>query len=154
MKRHSEQIVVNFDPDTRGGQCGRTIDPDVLEEGMHVRMLELEGGLDPDEYVKQTERKLIVQKAGSRPRVISTGWRIAPANDSTCDRRKGACRAASSAAAIQRIPDKLERATIANEVAGYLGVDRGLVLEEFRKTAGGAKASGAATAAPGRSCRR
>jgi DNA primase len=38
--------------------------------------------------------------------------------------------------AIQRIPDKLERAAIANDVAGYLGVDPGMVLEQFRKSAG------------------
>ena len=35
--------------------------------------------------------------------------------------------------AIQKVHDKLERATIAGEVASYLGIDRGLVLEQFRK---------------------
>jgi hypothetical protein len=37
--------------------------------------------------------------------------------------------------AVQRITDKLERVTVANEIAGYLGVDSGLVLEYFRKAA-------------------
>jgi DNA primase len=37
--------------------------------------------------------------------------------------------------AIKKISGKLERATVANEVAEYLGIERGLVLDEFRKTA-------------------
>jgi DNA primase len=37
--------------------------------------------------------------------------------------------------AIQRISDKLERAAIANDVAGYLGVDPGMVLDQFKRSA-------------------
>ena len=36
--------------------------------------------------------------------------------------------------AIQDLSDKLER-VLANDLAGYLGVDQGLVLEHFRKLA-------------------
>jgi hypothetical protein len=34
---------------------------------------------------------------------------------------------------VQSITDPLERMTIANDVAGYVGVDRGMVLDHFRK---------------------
>jgi hypothetical protein len=34
---------------------------------------------------------------------------------------------------VQNINDQLERMTIANDVAGYIGVDRGMVLDHFRK---------------------
>jgi DNA primase len=37
--------------------------------------------------------------------------------------------------AIQRVGDKLERAAIANDMAGYLGVEPGLVLDHFKKSA-------------------
>jgi hypothetical protein len=37
--------------------------------------------------------------------------------------------------AIQRISDKLERASIADEVSTYLGIERSLVLDAFRKAA-------------------
>ena len=36
--------------------------------------------------------------------------------------------------AIRKISDRLERAAVAGEVAEYLGVDRALVLKEFRST--------------------
>ena len=35
--------------------------------------------------------------------------------------------------AVERISDRLERMTIANDVAGYIGVERGMVLDSFRK---------------------
>ena len=34
---------------------------------------------------------------------------------------------------VQGITDQLERMTVANDVAGYIGVDRGMVLDHFRK---------------------
>src|SRR5260370_37136088 len=37
--------------------------------------------------------------------------------------------------AIERLPDKIERSAVAGDVAGYLGVDSGLILENFRKAA-------------------
>lgn len=37
--------------------------------------------------------------------------------------------------AVQRMNDKLERVTVANEIAGYLGVEQGLVLDYFRRAA-------------------
>ncbi|MDE3167992.1 MAG: hypothetical protein KGN36_19480, partial [Acidobacteriota bacterium] len=37
---------------------------------------------------------------------------------------------------VQRIGDSLERMAIANDVAGYIGVSPGMVLDRFRKAAG------------------
>jgi hypothetical protein len=36
---------------------------------------------------------------------------------------------------VQSITDQLERMTIAGDVAGYIGVDRGMLLDHFRKAA-------------------
>ena len=38
---------------------------------------------------------------------------------------------------VQRIPDVLERTAVANDLAGYLGVDAKLVLDRFRKDQAG-----------------
>jgi hypothetical protein len=35
--------------------------------------------------------------------------------------------------AVQRISDRMERMVVAGELAGYIGVDRGLVLDSFKK---------------------
>src|ERR1700688_3979536 len=53
LKRHADRIVVNFDPDTAGATAAEKSIQMLLDEGLHVRVLELEGDLDPDEYVKE-----------------------------------------------------------------------------------------------------
>ena len=48
--------------------------------------------------------------------------------------------------AVQKISDKLERAAVANDLAGYLGVEPGLVLEQFKRAATDRHAPGQVTA--------
>jgi DNA primase len=135
MKRHSGRIVVNFDPDAAGSSATEKSLQILLEEGMHVRVLELEGGLDPDEYCKE-------QGATAYGNALTVAknyfyW-LADRARSKYDMRTAEGRVAAFQfllPAIQRLTDKIERSAVAGDVAGYLGVDSGLVLENFRKAA-------------------
>src|ERR1035437_9541312 len=53
LKRHSERIVVNFDPDAPGAAAAERSINLLLQEGMYVRIMSLDGDLDPDEYCKE-----------------------------------------------------------------------------------------------------
>jgi DNA primase len=107
----------------------------LLDERMHVRVLELDGGLDPDEYVKKFGADGYLEKLEK-----ASGYFLWLAERA---RRKFDMRTSEGRIAglkfllpsIERISDKLERAMVAGEVADYLGIERGLVLDEFRKTA-------------------
>ena len=135
MKRHSGRIVVNFDPDAAGANAtGKSLQM-LLEEGMHVRVLELEGGLDPDEYCKQ--RGAEAYRAALDEAKNYFYW-LADRARAKYDMRTAEGRLAAFQfllPSIQRLTDKIERSAIAGDVAGYLGVDSGLVLENFRKAA-------------------
>jgi DNA primase len=136
IKRHSERIVVNFDPDDAGARASENSIQMLLDEGMHVRILQLDGGLDPDEFVKQRGaagyRECLDQAAGY------FFW-LADRARSHYDMRSAEGRAAAFEKfllpAVQRISSKIERAGVANDIAGYLGVEADLVLEQFRKAA-------------------
>ena len=52
MKRHSLNLHLNFDPDTAGANAAERSIKLLLDENVRVRIVELEGGLDPDEYCK------------------------------------------------------------------------------------------------------
>ncbi len=136
LKRHSGRIVVNFDPDRAGAAAAERSIQMFLDEGLHVRVLELEGGLDPDEYVKQhgadTYRKK-VDTAGDYFHWLAGVARKRFDVRSAEGRMQGF---QFLLPAIQRIPDKLERLAVVNDVASYLRVEPGAVLEEFRKAAG------------------
>ena len=135
MKRHSGRIVVNFDPDAAGANATEKSLQSLLDEGMHVRVLELEGGLDPDEYCKKQGAPAYQAALAEAKNYFY--W-LADRARSRYDMRTAEGRVAAFQfllPAIQRLTDKIERTAIAGDVAGYLGVDSGLVLENFRKAA-------------------
>jgi DNA primase len=133
LKRHSEKIVVNFDPDAAGARAAERSINLLLEESMQVRILELDGGLDPDEYCKQRGAAAYQQRLEAAKGYFY--W--------LADRARARFDTHTSEGivevlrfllpAVQRISDRLERETVANDLAGYIGVDRALVLDSFRK---------------------
>ena len=135
MKRHSEKIVVNFDPDAAGANAAERSLNMLLDEGMRVRILELDGGLDPDEYCKQRGAEAYTEKLAAAKNYFY--W-LADRARGKFDMRTAEGRVAGFKfllPGIQRLSDKLERLAVVNDVAGYLGVDASPVLESFRKAA-------------------
>lgn len=135
LKRHSESVVVNFDPDNAGANATEKSIQIFLDEGLHVRILTLDDGLDPDEFIKARGAESYAERLEH-----STGYFLWLADRarrnfdmSTAEGRIEGFEALLLPA-IRKISDKLERAAVAGEVAEYLGVDRALVLKEFRST--------------------
>ncbi|MBM3814199.1 MAG: DNA primase [Acidimicrobiia bacterium] len=135
MRRHSENVVVNFDPDPAGAAAAERSIQLLLEEGLHVRVLTLPGGLDPDEFIQENGVESYRELAAKAPRYFE--W-LADRARERFDMRSAEGRVAAFKfllPAIQNLPDKIERAAVADDVAAQLGVDKGLVLEQFRKLA-------------------
>jgi DNA primase len=134
LKRHSQRIVVNFDPDAPGANAAERSINLLLEEGMHVRIMELDGDLDPDEYCKQRGAAAYQERLEGAKGYFY--W--------LADRARSKFDVHSSEGvvgilqfllpAVQRISDPLERSAIANDLAAYIGVERGMVLDHFRKS--------------------
>ncbi|HUI53805.1 MAG TPA: DNA primase [Bryobacteraceae bacterium] len=137
LKRHAERIVVNFDPDAAGANATERSINLLLEEGMQVRIVELDGGLDPDEYCKQRGAAAYQQRLDAAKGYFH--W-LADRARKKYDMRTTEGKVAVLqflVPAVQRIPDRLERMQIAIEVAGYVGVDQanqGAVLDAFKKS--------------------
>jgi DNA primase len=153
MHRHADAVVLNFDPDNAGQNAAERAIQLLLDEGLQVRVLSLGGGepgdkLDPDEYVKRFGAEAYVAKLDSAASYFH--W--------MADRARGKfdMRSAEGKVAafkfllpvVQKVPDKLERAAVVNDLASYLGVDSSMVLDQFRKAAsdrGGQQARPAVT---------
>jgi DNA primase len=133
VKRHADRIVVNFDPDTAGATAAEKSIQMLLDEGLHVRILELEGDRDPDEYVKEVGAEAYRSRLEKAPAYFH--W-LADRARKKFDMRTVEGRLEGFkfvAPAIQRISDRLERFAVANDVADYLGVDEKLVRDYFAK---------------------
>jgi DNA primase len=128
-------IVVNFDPDNAGANAAEKAIQLFLDEGMHVRVLSLDGGLDPDEYVKQKGAEAYRAKLDSASGYFH--W-LADRARARFDMRSAEGRMdafKSLLPSIQKLSTNLERAALANDLAGYIGVDAGLILDQFKKAA-------------------
>src|SRR5580658_2365666 len=133
LKRHSERIVVNFDPDTAGANAAEKSIQMLLDENLRVRVLELGGDLDPDEYVKASGAEAYRARLEQAPAYFH--W-LADRARQKFDMRTVEGRMDGFkflAPRIQSIADRLERFAVANDVANYLGVDEKLIRDHFSK---------------------
>ena len=53
MARYVPEVVMNYDPDAAGQNAMRRSIDLLLVKGLRIRILKLEGGLDPDDYVRK-----------------------------------------------------------------------------------------------------
>lgn len=133
MRRHSDRIVVNFDPDTAGANAAERSLTVLLEENMYVRILELDGDLDPDDYIRRNGLEQYEARLNAATPYFH--WLADRARASfdmrSAEGRIGAWKFLQPS--VSRIHDKLERMTIVNDLAEYMGVDGTAILEQFRK---------------------
>ncbi|HEX3744669.1 MAG TPA: DNA primase [Bryobacteraceae bacterium] len=134
IKRHTDKIVVNFDPDAAGSNAAESKLPILLEEGLQVRLVELDGGLDPDEYCKERGAEAYKARLDSAKGYFH--W-LADRVRSQYDLRTTEGQVAvlkHLLPSVQRIHDTLERMQVANEIASYVGVEQRVVLDAFKKS--------------------
>ena len=53
LRRHTSNVVVNFDPDAAGANAAEKSIALLTEEGFNLKLVTLEGGLDPDRFIRE-----------------------------------------------------------------------------------------------------
>jgi DNA primase len=53
LKRHTSNVVVNFDPDAAGANAAEKSIALLTEEGFNIKIATLDGGLDPDRFIRE-----------------------------------------------------------------------------------------------------
>src|SRR6185312_4062154 len=107
----------------------------LLDENVRIRIVELEGGLDPDEYCKQHGPETYRQRIEGAKAYFY--W-LADRARTRFNMREPQGRIDAFqflVPAIQGLHDKIERAAWADDLATYLNVPPGLVLDHFRRAA-------------------
>jgi DNA primase len=127
------EVILNLDPDAAGTKSTEKHIATFLAEGLRVRVLEIPGGLDPDEYIQQfgvDEYRKLLQSAASY-----FHW-LADRARTKFDMRTPEGRVDAFQflwPSIQQVADRLERSAIARDVADYLNVDRELVMQNYKR---------------------
>ncbi len=151
LRRHSDKIVVNFDPDQAGQNATERSIQTALAESMRVRVLTLERGQDPDEFIASAGVEAYRQRLAAAENYFH--WLAARARAKfdmrTAEGRLEGFRALLKPA-LDLVPDALERLAIVNDLGAYLGVDARAILEQLRQPSPrAAKAGAGARALPG-----
>jgi len=134
MKRFADKVTVNFDPDAGGARGAERSIEILLHESVRVKILELSNDLDPDEFIEQQGVEAYRELLNRAPNYYF--WLADQLRKRHEKNPEGRARVLQQLLpAVMKIPDKIERASLAGDLASYIGVERGMLLEQFKKAA-------------------
>jgi DNA primase len=135
LKRHTSNVVVNFDPDTAGANAAERSIALLVEAGFSIRIATLEEGLDPDRFVR--ERGIEAYMRAIREARTQAEYLIARARvqfpGSGAEQKVKAMNFLMPH--IRRIPEMQIRVQFAMDAAQKLGIDSAVLGEELRQAA-------------------
>src|ERR1022692_4995832 len=146
MGRFSRSAVVNFDPDTAGAKATERTLGLLVEEEFQIKVLTLEQGFDPDLYIRRNGKDAygtalrgsqkyfdyLIDRARSHFPVRSAEGKVKAVNYLLPH--------------IQRVPSRIVRDELGQEIAQKLGIDSAVLRQELRHVA--AERSAAKVKAP------
>jgi len=135
LKRHTSNVVVNFDPDTAGANAAEKSIALLTQEGFSIRIVTLEGGLDPDRFVRERGVEAYTNAIrNARPQADYLIERArAQFPGAGADQKVKAMNFLLPH--IRRMPEMLAREQFAHDAAQKLGIDSSVLREELRQAA-------------------
>jgi len=135
LRRHTSNVVVNFDPDAAGANAAEKSISLLTEEGFAIKIVTLEGGLDPDRFIR--ERGVEAYTAAIRGARRQSDYLNERARQmfpgASADQKVKAMNYLLPH--IRRMPEKLARDQFAHDAAQKLGIDSAVLREELRQAA-------------------
>ena len=135
LKRHTQNVAVNFDPDTAGANAAEKSIALLTEEGFAIKIVTLDGGLDPDRYIRERGVEAYVAAVRSARRqsdyLIERARQMFPG--AAAEQKVKAMNYLLPH--IRRIPERLTRDQFAADAAQKLGIDSAVLREELRQAA-------------------
>ena len=148
LSRYTKRVIINFDPDTAGANAAEKSIALLTEEDFEVKVVALEGGLDPDRYIR--ERGAKEYAAALRAARRHQDYLIDRARHLFPPRTPEAKIKALNFLLphIRRMPSRIARDEFAADSAQKLGIDSALVREELKEAASKRRDSIAAQSSP------
>ncbi len=134
LKRATQRVVVNFDPDLAGQAATERSLNLLLEQQMDVRVLALSGGSDPDKFIREHGAGEYKKLLESAPAFVD--FLIGRARAMDLSSAEGKLKAVNYLMPyVQRVPNRLIRSEWATRIASQLRIEEPVLREAFRKAA-------------------
>jgi DNA primase len=152
LRRFTERVVINYDPDTAGTNATRRSLDLLLAQGFKIRVLQLEPGADPDEFVRKKGVEAYRSRLASAPRYFEYLLERATTGRDLSDYEAKSAALREVLPILSQVPDRIERAGYVNALAEKLGIDDAVMLAEIKDALlkGGTGARAGATALRGK----
>ena len=135
LSRFTKRVVLNFDPDQAGANAAEKTISLLVEEGFEVRVVTLEGGLDPDRFIKDRGMAAYSEAVRAATRyadyLIERARTLFPGR--TAELKVKALNFLLPH--IRRVPNAIARAEFADNAAQKLGIESSLVRQELKQAA-------------------
>ena len=135
LARFSKNVVVNFDPDTAGAKATERTLGLLVQEEFQIRVLTLEPGFDPDLYIRRKGKDAYGEALRGSQKyfdyLIDRARSLFPAR--TPDSKVKAVNYLLPH--VQRIPNRIARDELAQEIGQKLGIDSAILRQELRHVA-------------------
>jgi len=135
LGRFTKRVWLNFDPDAAGMNAAEKTLSLLVEEGFEVKVITLEGGLDPDRYVREHGVKAYAEAVKGAARYVD--FLIERARKEFGTRTPEAKVKALNFLLphIRRVPNAIARNDFAENAAQKLGIESALMRQELKRAA-------------------
>ena len=135
LGRFSKNAVVNFDPDTAGAKATERTLGLLVEEEFQIKVLTLEQGFDPDLYIRRKGKDTYGEALRHSQKYFD--YLIDRARSNFPVRTpEGKQKAVNYLLPhIQRVPSRIVRDELSQEIAQKLGIDSAVLRQELRHVA-------------------
>jgi len=135
LSRFTKNVIVNFDPDVAGSNAAEKSIALLTEEDFEVKIVTLEGGLDPDRFIREVgvEAYMAALRGAKRQTdyLIDRARQLFPAR--TADAKVKALNFLLPH--IRRMPNRIHRDEFAADAAQKLGIDSAILRQELKQAA-------------------
>jgi len=135
LGRFSKNAVVSFDPDTAGAKATERSLGLLVENEFQIKVLTLESGFDPDLFIRRKGKDAYADALRKSQRYFD--YLIERARSQFPVRSaEGKVKAVNSLLPhIQRVPSRIARYEVAQEIAQKLGIDSTVLRQELKHVA-------------------
>lgn len=136
MARYVPEVVMNYDPDAAGQNAMRRSIDLLLAKGLRIRILNLPGGLDPDDFVREEGRDVYSKLLAEAPYFWQYLTSEAMRNFDLSDPAMKGDAVKDVLQFVSKIQDRVERLEVAKAVAEAFKVPESVIYEQLQMTAG------------------
>jgi DNA primase len=132
MARYVPEVVMNYDPDAAGQNAMRRSIDLLLGKGLRIRILKLDGGLDPDDYVRKHGGEVYARLLAGAPYFWQYLMTLAAQQFDLGEPAMKANAVSDVLQHVAKIEDRVEQMEVARSVAEGFKVPESLIFERLK----------------------